>query len=528
MTTNLKVPFTSHRSQLIFALISGLLLALAFPKPDQGWLAWIALVPLILALRKASPRQGFKLGFGFGLAAHLGIIYWTVHAMHVYGYVPLFQSIFVLILFCAVLSVFSGLFGFLLVLLGRRPWHLLFLSPPIWVALEFSRTWLFTGFPWALLGYSQANHRWVIQIADLFGVYGVSALVVCINVVVALAMLMWIEKTWHFQVVSKTVVKRSAALMGVLLVLVVTYGIYRIHATNTKSARSAKASLVVIQGNVNQAQKWDPSFQVLTTAKYKNMSLAASQNSVDLIIWPETATPFYLFNNPLLTSMVVEGIKETRTAHLIGSPSVESAGDEDAEPAFLNSAYLVTPWGEAAGRYDKVHLVPFGEYVPLKRLLWFVDKLVAQVGDFKRGRPGRNLEWEQFRIGTLICYEAIFPTLARAMVQNGANILINITNDAWFGNTGAPYQQFAMAAFRAVENRRFLARAANTGISGFIDANGRPMGTTALFQEASLGAQVALLEDKTLYCRWGDWPLALMCFGLLLAVGLRLRLKKTK
>jgi apolipoprotein N-acyltransferase len=251
------------------------------------------------------------------------------------------------------------------------------------------------------------------------------------------------------------------------------------------------------------------------------MSLAAAQNKTDLIIWPETATPFYLFRDPLLTSMVVEGIKEAQTGHLIGSPSVETA--QNTDPAYLNSAYLVTPEGIAVGRYDKVHLVPFGEYVPFKRLLWFVGKLVAQVGDFKSGQRGHNLEWRQFKIGTLICYEAIFPSLARAMVQNGANILVNITNDAWFGRTSAPYQHFSMAAFRAIENRRFLARAANTGISGFIDSNGRSMGTTALFEEASLAAHVALLEDKTWYSSWGDWPMALLCFGLPLVMGLRVR-----
>ena len=503
MTINLKAPLVTHRSQLILALISGLLLALAFPKPDLGWLAWIALVPLILSLRKAPPRLGFGLGFGFGLVANLGIINWTVHAMHVYGYIPMVQSVSVLVLFCAVLAVFSGLFGLLLALLAKRPWHLLVLAPALWVALEFLRTWVFTGFPWALLGYSQINHLWVIQIADLFGVYGVSALVVFINSVAALAMLLWIEKTWQGQMVSKIVVKRSAALLGVLLVVVVIYGIYRIHTTDKQSAEAAQASLVVVQGNINQAQKWDPSFQVLTTAKYKNMSLAAAQSKVDLIIWPETATPFYLFQDPLLTSMVVEGIKETHTAHLIGSPSVENAGDK--EPLFLNSAFLVTPSGEEAGRYDKVHLVPFGEYVPLSRFLPFIQRLVTAAGDFTPGSKISPLLGEDISVGPLICFESIFPEIARSHVRQGVDLLVNITNDAWYGYSSAPYQTLIMSVFRAIENRRPLIRSANTGFSAFIDHRGEILSQTDLFSREILVKRIPLVESfMSFYTQNGD------------------------
>ncbi len=177
---------------------------------------------------------------------------------------------------------------------------------------------------------------------------------------------------------------------------------------------------------------------------------------------------------------------------------------------------MIDPRGDTKGKYDKVHLVPFGEYVPMKRWLPFIKKMVAQVGDFKPGRRGDTLVWEQGKVGMLICYEIIFPRLARAMVQNGADLLVNITNDAWFGRTSAAYQHFSMAVLRAVENRRYLARAANTGISGFIDPNGRITRTTDLFTETTAADEVALLKTATRYTQWGDWPMGLMGFGLLL------------
>ena len=205
----------------------------------------------------------------------------------------------------------------------------------------------------------------------------------------------------------------------------------------------------------------------------------------------------------------MEGIKAAHAFFIIGSPSFTATPDR---LEYHNSAYLITPAGQVAGKYDKVHLVPFGEYVPLKRWLPFIHKMVAQVGDFKAGRRGNTLQWQHQRIGLLICYEVIFPGLARAMAQNGAHLLVNITNDAWFGRTSAAYQHFSMAVFRAVENRRSLARAANTGISGFIDPCGRRLAVTRLFEQSSATAEVALLNISSGYTRWGDWPMALTSF----------------
>ena len=210
--------------------------------------------------------------------------------------------------------------------------------------------------------------------------------------------------------------------------------------------------------------------------------------------------------------MVLEGIRASGAHFIIGSPSVASGKEQ---MLFHNSAYLMTPDGRSAGKYDKVHLVPFGEYVPLKRWLPFIKKMVAQVGDFRPGKKGSTLKWNDHRVGMLICYEIIFPGLPRSMVQNGADLLVNITNDAWFGRSSAAYQHFSMAVLRAVENRRSIARAANTGISGFIDPCGRISQSTALYEEAAVTASVALMQSRTRYSRWGDWPLGIAAFAIL-------------
>ncbi len=504
-----------NRGQLILALLSGLLLTLAFPKTDQGWMAWGAVVPLILAVRRAGHGHAFILGFGSGLVHNLGLVYWTMHTMHQYGNLPAVQAIIVLFLLAAYLALYMGAFATILAWLCPRPGYLIIVAPASWVALEFLRTWLFTGFPWELLGYSQYDHLWIIQMADLFGVYGISGFIIYANAVLAIAILKWLDKTWQGESVSRALVLKSGVALVATAFLVTGYGFFRIRTVDKAIAKADHAKVALVQGNIDQAHKWDPRFQVLTTVKYRNLSLEAAKKGVDLVIWPETATPFYFLDEEILSHMVLDGIRTAGTHFIIGSPSY-AAKPEHRE--YFNSAYLIAPDGKSKGKYDKVHLVPFGEYVPLKRWLPFIHKMVAQVGDFRSGRQGNTLPWRQHHVGIQICYEIIFPALSRAMVQNGAHLLVNITNDAWFGRTSAAFQHFSMAVFRSVENRRYLARAANTGISGFIDPCGRILTTTSLFEEASASAQVALLEERSRYSKWGEWPLSLLTFGILIVI----------
>jgi apolipoprotein N-acyltransferase len=500
-----------YGSRIVLSWIGAVLLTLAFPKAGLGWLAWVALVPLMLSIRQVRPKAGFFLGFSFGMVHNLGLVYWVVFTMHQYGNIPVSEAVGLLALLAGYLSLFPAAFTAALAWLRPAPGQLAVIGPALWVGLELIRNRLLTGFPWELLGYSQYKHLPLIQVADLFGVFGLSGVIVFFNCVLALMILTWLELPWQDLIPSrKTTIRAVLALVAVLTGSVI-YGHRRMQSIDQAAASAKQMRVAVIQGNIDQAQKWDPRFQVLTTVKYRRLSLEPAAKDADLIIWPETATPFYFMDNPVLTDMVVEGIQASHAHFIIGSPSY---ADGPGQLVYHNSAYLISPQGKPQGKYDKVHLVPFGEYVPLKRFLPFIDKLVAQVGDFKPGRQGDTLGWDGCRAGLLICYESIFPELARAAVRNGADLLVNITNDAWFGRTSAASQNFSMAVFRAAENRRYLARAANTGISGFIDANGRILEATDLFKDAVTTQTVALLKLQSFYTRWGDWPLGILTLGL--------------
>jgi apolipoprotein N-acyltransferase len=422
--------------------------------------------------------------------------------MRTYGYLPYYLSIFILFLFAAVLALFPAVFSMVLATIGRTPARFLITTPVLWVALEYIRTFIFTGFPWSLLGHSLYLRHNLIQIADLFGAYGVSFLIILSNTALFLALAYITKQTWQHQPVEKRPLATAAVLFALSFLFTWSYGAWRIKTTDQLVAVSPTVRIAVIQGNINQAVKWDPEFQAATIKIHSRLSREAKLKNPDLIVWPESATPFYLFFDKEPTERVIEIIEEADTDFLIGSPSfARNQGNIE----YYNTAYLIQPRSKHIGKYDKAHLVPYGEYVPLKRWLPFLGKVVAQVGDFRPGKPGKTLPWKKdTSVGIQICYEIIFPGLSRAMVKNNAALLINITNDAWFGTTSGPYQHFSMTPFRAVENRRTLARAANTGISGFIDPVGRILASTSLLEEAVVSRAVPLIRTKTFYTRFGD------------------------
>jgi len=491
------------KSKWLPAIISGLLLTAAFPKIGLSMLAWVALVPLCVSLRERSPKEAFRIGMIAGLAHYLTLLYWVVFTMRTYGYLPWWQCASLLVLLAAYLSLYTGLFSWALVRFGQKPFHLILLAPVFWVALEYIRSFLLTGFTWGTVGYSQFNRLHIIQISDIFGVYGVSFLLVLFNAAVYVLLLFLAQKKWQDHPVEKRQAVVVVALPLILIGLGLAYGNMRIRTMDGATAEASSPRVAVIQGNIDQARKWDPAFQIGTTKKYLDLTRSAVSHQPDLVVWPETATPFYFEASPKLTRLVTDAVRQAGIRLLVGSPSVQRAAGSDA---YYNSAYMVAPDGRATGRYDKVHLVPFGEYVPLKPVLSFVGKMVAQVGDFSSGEKGQTLVWGEDKppIGVQICFEIIFPELARSLVKNGAGLLVNLTNDAWFGKSSAAYQHFSMAVFRAVENRRSLVRCANTGISGFVDPAGRIMARTALFEDAVLVREVPILSEKSVYTRIGD------------------------
>ena len=387
---------------------------------------------------------------------YLTLLYWLVHTLMTYGHLPIYLSVPILFLLVAYMALYPAIFAAVFSWADTKPVGFLSAMPAIWVALEYLRSFFLSGFPWEFLGYSQYRQITLIQAADMTGVYGISFVILSVNVA---GFLLW-RYLSERQSPSAMQNRRAAACgMAVSILLVICtlgYGQWRIRAIDGMITQSPAPKIAIVQGNIDQAIKWDPAFQISTIEKYIALSKSAKPSGPDLIVWPETAAPFYFLQNAGPTEKVLKGVRETGTSFLIGSPSFIRTDDKPAD--FFNSAFLIDPGGNVSGKYDKVHLVPFGEYVPLKKWFPFIGKIVEEVGDFKSGQKGRTLIWGGFPLGIQICYEMIFPDLSREMVRNQAAFLINMTNDAWYGKTSAPVQHFSMAVFRSVENRRSLIR----------------------------------------------------------------------
>jgi apolipoprotein N-acyltransferase len=498
---------------------SGLLLAASFPVIEFPLLAWIALVPLLLALKGQTPKKGFWLGGISGIVFFAGTIHWVTNSVHYYGNIPVIPASLITLLLAAYLALYPALFAAAVVRIGlHRPTLLFIAAPAIWTALELARTYVFSGFPWSLLGYSQYKTLPVIQIADITGVYGVSFLIVLVNTAVAGIILD-----------RRKIAGIAAATL--LMALVLGYGYARLSAPDGPG----RITISVVQGNIEQDKKWDPAYQQETIQVYKKLTREALLQKPDLVIWPETSTPFYFLGKDpkesRFTTDLREFVKENGVPLLFGSPTYEIRQPKTV--ILRNSAFLLSNDGEVAARYDKFHLVPFGEYVPLKSVLFFVEKMVQAVGDFAAGNaytvmsvPAPGSAPPVATLSTVICYEIIFPDLVRKFVGRGAGIVTTITNDAWFGRTSAPYQHFSMAVFRAIENRVPVARAANTGVSGFIDAKGQVLVSSDIFTQAHLTRSLVPGMTRSFYTRFGDLFSYLCCFFSLSVVAVVSPLKQ--
>ncbi|MDI6796912.1 MAG: apolipoprotein N-acyltransferase [Desulfatibacillaceae bacterium] len=501
------------------AAASGFVLTGAFPRTGLDFLAWFAIAPLLWAISKAGLKRAFWLGFTAGLCHFVTLLYWIEFVMSTYGGLPVVLSYPVMLLLCLVMACYIGGFAALLRLSAPAPVMILVAAPALWTGLEYLRMHLFTGFPWANLGASQFERLALIQAADITGVFGISALIVLCNCAIFLLVAALLKINWGKSHPSLKTAAAGTAAAIICVAIFQGYGIKRLEQVRAEMEKAPKIAVSVVQGNVEQQFKWDPSFAGATAEKYLALSQEAAEQGAQFVIWPETALPFYFLRELELTAIVIDGIMQSRVPFLVGSPAVEPY---KTGRAFYNRVFLIMPDGRLAGHYDKVHLVPWGEYVPLKRWMPFIGKLTHQVGDYSPGRPGKTLAFDNVRLGVLICYEVIFPSLSRAMAKNGANLLVTVTNDAWFGLSSAPYQHFSMVALRSVETKKALARAANTGISGFVMPDGAIVETSGLFVEGVFTQSLPLLEGKTVYVRFGDWfaqllsilGLALIIYGL--------------
>jgi apolipoprotein N-acyltransferase len=498
--------------------LSGILLALSFPNPLSvliprfpfGVLAWVALVPLLVSLEGKSPRESFRLGWLTGFTAFTGMLYWVIIAMNRYGGISFFISAIILVALTLYLSLYVGFFATLLPFIREKTgWSLSLVAPPLWIAMEYLRSVLLTGFPWENLGYSQYLIISVIQIADVTGVYGVSFLVLLVNALITSGFLQSRE--------TGRVPLRIAIFLVLLLGVVITYGSFRVHQEERRISTQRPIRVAVVQGNIDQSLKWEPAYQAETVEIYSTLTHEVAARRPDLVIWPETALPFFFPIDQPLSSIVRKIPFEDSIYLLTGSPFYQ---EDENRVQYLNSAYLLSPEGEIVGRYDKIHLVPFGEYIPLSRFLPFIQPIAESIGDFVSGNETEGpvvFSIPEGRFGVLICYEIIFPGLNRRFVRGGADFLVTITNDAWFGRASAPFQHFSMATFRAVENRVFVARAANTGISGIIDSTGNILLQSEIFSRQALTGEVFMRNSETVYTRYGDvFAYACLLWGALL------------
>jgi apolipoprotein N-acyltransferase len=456
--------------------------------------AWVALVPLLVALVGTSGWRSFRLGYVTGAVSALGTLYWTSFVVVQYGGLPLPAGVTIMIALCLAVALFPSVFAWGLArLVGTYGTAGLLGAPFLWVATELLRAHTFFDFPWCLLGYSQHRSLPVIQIASITAVYGVSFLVAASSALIAYALLA--ARRAH----------RGMALAGLVLLVAGAWG-WGAWIMARPIPEAGRVTVGLVQGGIRQEDKWVPENAWDNVGRHLQLTEEGAARGARLVVWPESAVPFLFDTDPELARLLRETAERRGLFLFFGNDDLEP-GPQGERRVFVG-AKLLAPDGRLVYRYRKIHLVPFGEYVPLKPLFTFggrfAAKLVQEVSDFSPGEEPATGEVDGHRIGGFICYEAIFPALVRGFAARGAELLVNVTNDAWYGTTSAPSQHLAMAAFRAVENRRYMVRAANTGITAVIDPWGRVIEPTRLFDRTVLVREVPFLAETSFYTRHGD------------------------
>ena len=505
------------------AIVSAIFQIVIFPLPNLYLLSWIAVAPLLVALLRARrpetlqlegsvkllparPLQGFLLGYACGILWYGGSCYWVYSTMKQYGGINSAGAAGLLLLFCLYLGLYHGLFGLITSLLARHSFRTALVSVPfVWVAVELARTQI-SGFPWDLLGISQVDNVPLARIARITGVYGVSLEIMIVNAAFAAAFLV-----------------RRNRRNSLLLAAVAAAFVLQIARWMPVPEAPADRNAVLVQENVPVLDNTDWTRQYFqdTLAKLIQVSqqLPAGERlrHPDLIVWPESPAPFYS-GDPFFRNALSDLARNTHSWVLAGNIGIVSLGMSSQNAAatsqnaseIFNTASLVSPEGDWAAHYDKIHLVPFGEYVPFKQWLSFAGGLTKEVGDFSRGTSRSPLQASDEKLGVFICYESIFPDEVRRFAKQGAQVFVNVSNDGWYGDSGAYAQHLKQARMRAIENERWLLRDTNTGVTASIDPYGRVVASVPRKERTALIAPYALISETTFYTRHGDW-LAYAC-----------------
>ena len=492
-------------------VISGVLHGLSLPGWGSGWLAWVCLVPVLCVVTRPpngatwTTRSALLCGLASGGASGLFRVYWIAETLGRYGGLGLVEAVATTALLVLYLAVYPMLFFSICRRLRDAgtpsSWNADLLIPWLvaaaWVLLDWVQTWLLSGFPWVVLGTTQYDEPLIAAFAALAGVHGLTFCIVLVNMGFA-------------QLLCSTRARqRISASFAVLLpgIAIVVWGVGQLNALASES-KIEPLRIGIIQGNIRQDVKWEPGWKQSTTQRYADLTRALAEDSgrLDLILWPETALPYRFDDDAHLSyrHAVAQLAIDIDTPLLVGSLGTRSP---TGRPGLYNRSFLIDRRGDVAGFGDKVHLVPFGEYLPFAWLFGYMHELTAQSGAFDPGERHAIIPLgtaPENHLGLFVCYESIFPAITRDLAARGAGFLVNTTNDAWFGTTAAPYQHFAMVVLRAVETGRPVVRAANTGISGAIGPDGRIHHATELFQTGTLAVAVRPRTELTPYVRYGD------------------------
>ncbi|MBF0448930.1 MAG: apolipoprotein N-acyltransferase [Magnetococcales bacterium] len=489
--------FLSRRERLpaYLALLSGMISVRGLPPIQEELTMMVGFALFFVLLNNVSMRRGAWLGFLFGWGHFSLGFWWLLTSIHLHGGFPLPLAVLALLLFSAAIALYSALFGALLPRLVPRPENLPLAAPALWVVMEWLRSHLFTGFAWNLVGYGWNGREAILQIADLGGVYLLSWLMLFPAAILAL---IWQRR------------QQNRIIVGGVLTILFTlgcanlYGSLRIDYDLNKARTSQWASplkVALVQGNIPQEKKWDPGYRDEGFKKYINLSREIPQ-AVDLVIWPETAVAFFLQASPDEMGQIKQLSQHLGAPILTGAPMADK--DQDGYWNFYNSALLLDEKKNQNHRYNKHHLVPFGEYIPLRQYLPdSVTKLTAGASDFTPGPGPIPVAWSQGNIGLLICYEVIFPDEVRQLASSGVRWLVNITNDAWFGESAKP-QHLAMARLRAIENRLPMVRVANTGISAAFDQGGHELARIPANQAGTVIVELPRGRGQSLFKKSGQ------------------------
>ncbi len=462
-------------------------------------MAFVALVPLFVALSgwrgrpDALPglvfRRGFILGLIAGVVHFAGTVYWTGATVRTFGGLPWPVAAITAALLVFYMALYVALAsGVTAVLVRKLGWVGLPLGAAAWVSFEFARGHVFGGFPWIPLGNSMVTLLPIAQLASVGGVYALSLFVGLVNA--------------GFALVFISSRRRQRVVLGATVLLIAAVSVWggQRLASNSLVTGGTPVRVGLVQGNIAQSDKWNPSRAGQIVERYLSLTRQAVNEGAEFVIWPESATPFYFDEEPLGQDLVRGLVQSTGVPLLFGSDEVERG----SPTRYFNSAFMLDRGGATAAVYRKMHLVPFGEYVPFKDLLFFVKPLVEAVSDFTPGAYVTMLPVNGHMVTTAICYEITYPSLMREGVRQGSELLTTITNDAWYGESSAPFQHFEMAAMRAIEQGRYLVRAANTGITGIVDPYGRVLARTRLGETTVVVGEARFVQAKTLYATMGD------------------------